>query len=91
MRRRFRTFRLVALLLIGANAAFAGAQSSGGPYRIEPVAVANGGGRLSGGAYQLSGTLGQSQVSTSSAPGYRLYSGFWAPTSDVIFVNGFDP
>ena len=87
---RFRAFR-VALLLIAVYVPGAGAQSSGGPYRIAPAMVANGGGTLGGGAFQLSGTLGQAQVSTSAASGYRLYSGFWAPTSDVIFANGFDP
>ena len=90
MIRGFRTFR-VALLLIAAYVSGADAQSSGGPYRIAPVAVANGGGTLRGGPYELSGTLGQAQVSTSAAVGYRLYSGFWAPLSDVIFANGFDP
>jgi len=90
MRRQFRTTRLLAALLVSAYLSGAAAQSSGGPYRIAPAAVANGGGTLSGGAYQHGGTLGQSPISTSAAAGYRLYSGFWAPASDVIFANGFD-
>jgi hypothetical protein len=89
MRRHKKNLCLAALLLV-AYALGAGAQSSGGPYRISPVAVANGGGVLSGGAFQLKGTLGQAPTSTLSAAGYRFYGGFWAPPSDVIFENGFD-
>ena len=81
---------LAALLPIVACALGASAQSSGGPYRIAPAAVANGGGTLSGGAFQLRGTLGQAPTSTLSAAGYHFYGGFWAPASDVIFANGFD-
>ena len=91
MKRRFRTTQRFALLLIAVLVPPAAASSSGGPYRIAPAAVANGGGVLSGGAYRLSGTLGQAQVSTSTVAGYRLYSGFWSTASDAIFANGFDP
>lgn len=81
---------VAALLLCGAFAIVASAQSTGGAYRIAPVAVANGGGTLSGGAFRLSGTSGQAQTSTSSASRFDFHGGFWAPASDVIFANGFD-
>ncbi len=81
--------RYGVLLLCAALAASAGAQSNG-PYRMAPAAVANGGGTLGGGAFQLSGTLGQAQTATSAGTGFRLAGGFWAPASDAIFVNGFD-
>lgn len=90
MRRHIKNLCLAALLPTVLCAPSAGAQSSGGPYRVAPVTVANGGGVLSGGAFQLSGTLGQAPASTSSAAGYLFYGGFWAPASDVIFANGFD-
>jgi hypothetical protein len=90
MRRHNKNLWVTALLPIFACAFGASAQSSGGPYRIAPAAIANGGGTLGGGAFQLSGTFGQAQTSTLSAPGYRFYGGLWAPTSDVIFANGFD-
>jgi hypothetical protein len=90
MRRHNKNLYLAALLPMVACALGANAQSSGGPYRVTPVAVANGGGTLSGGAYQLRGTLGQAPASTLSASGYHFYGGFWAPASDVIFANGFD-
>jgi len=44
MRRHIKNLCLAALLLLFACALGASAQSSGGPYRIAPVAVANGGG-----------------------------------------------
>lgn len=70
------------------------AQSGGGPYVIAPVTIAGGGATLSGGSFQLSGTIGQPATATLVASGYRLHDGFWAPASplnDVIFANGFDP
>jgi hypothetical protein len=78
------------LLLAGAYALGVGAQSNGGPYRIEPASIANGGGTLAGGSFQLSGTLGQAQTSTLSGSQYRFHGGFWAPPSDTIFASGFD-
>jgi len=88
--RRYKNLAIAVLLPIVAYALGASAQSSGGPYRVAPVAVANGGGVLSGGAFQLRGTLGQAPTSTLSAAGYHFHGGFWAPASDVIFANGFD-
>jgi len=90
VRRHYKNLCLAALLPIAVFALGAHAQSSGGPYRIAPVAVANGGDTLSGGSFQLRGTLGQAQTSTLSGSAYRFYGGFWAPASDLIFANGFD-
>ena len=90
MRHHIKNFCLAALLPLVAYALGASAQSSGGPYHIAPATVANGGAVLSGGAFQLRGTLGQAPTSTLSAAGYQFYGGFWAPTSDVIFATGFD-
>jgi len=87
---RFRNASCRAVFVIGALMWGAGAHSVDGPYRVEPSTVANGGGRLAGGAFQLSGTIGQAQTSTLSGSGYRFYGGFWAPASDAIFANGFD-
>ncbi|HET7161830.1 MAG TPA: hypothetical protein VFI32_04085 [Rhodanobacteraceae bacterium] len=85
-----RNFYAIALLVCGAIAISASAQSSGGPYRIERSAIAGGGATLAGGAYRLSGTFGQAQSATLSASNCRFYNGFWAPVSDGIFANGFD-
>ena len=84
------------LALLGAAPAMAPAQSAGGPYTIAPVAIAGGGGTLSGGSFVLSGTLGQPATTQLAAGAYRLYDGFWAPVpasqqDDTIFINGFDP
>lgn len=82
-----------ALAALGTLAAVAHAQSSGGPYAIDPATIAGGGATLSGGQFQLSGTIGQPATSTLGAANYRLYDGLWAPASllsDRIFANGFD-
>jgi hypothetical protein len=85
----------ISVLSLAIVFAGAGAQSSGGPYRIEPSVVAGGGGTASGGAFQLSGTFGQSENTTLSASSYEFYGGFWSPISNVpadrVFANGFEP
>lgn len=90
MRNQRRKYMAIWLLLCGAFAIGASAQSGGGSYRIERSAIAGGGGSASGGAFMLSGTTGQHATAILLASGYRLHGGFWAPASDVIFANGFD-
>lgn len=67
---------------------------AGDAYRIDRAAI-GAGGTSSGGAFRLSGTVGQPATSTLDAGAYRLYDGFWGPASrpasDEIFANGFDP
>jgi hypothetical protein len=89
---------IVAIALGVANvfALHAGAQSDGGPYRIERSVIAGGGGTISGGTFQLRGSVGQNVAAASSAAGYTFYTGFWSPDAgaaptDLIFANGFDP
>ena len=93
MNRTSRTTLIVAL--VGAAfAADAGAQSSGGQYSIARVAIAGGGSPISGGAYQISSTLGQSATSVLIAGNYIVFDGFWSPVggfvSDLIFADGFE-
>ena len=91
MQRRHSAFAF-ALAALGAFSTPVPAQS-GGSYLIAPATIAGGGATLSGGSFQLSGTIGQSATALLSAGGYRLYDGFWAPTSplsDLIFRNGFE-
>jgi hypothetical protein len=90
-----KAFLLVALATAHGLMPSAVAQSSGGPYVIDRVAIAGGGSPLGGGAYRLSGTLGQSATATLAASPFTMFDGFWTPvslsTSDRIFANGFDP
>lgn len=83
-----------AVTALGAFSPALPAQSAGGSYEIAPTSIAGGGATLSGGAFRLSGTIGQPATRMLSAAGYRLYDGFWAPastpSSDLIFANGFD-
>ena len=84
---------LAASVALGGHAA---EQSQGGAYRIDPAAVANGGGTSSGGSYSLSGTFGQYAAATLAASSFVMHDGIWAPSAgdapvDDIFANGFDP
>ena len=94
MKRVSRTAWVAALVLGAAPVAQSNAQSSGGQYRIAPVAIAGGGGPISGGAYQITSTLGQPATSVLAGASYTLVDGFWSPvgslTIDLIFRNGFD-
>ena len=71
-----------------------GAQSSGGQYRIDPVALPGGGGPTAGGNYQITSSLGLAATAVLSGSRYTLYGGFWSPvgglTVDSIFASGFE-
>jgi hypothetical protein len=94
MNRVGRTVTVVALILGVAGVAQVSAQSSGGQYRIDPVAIAGGGSPIAGGNYQVTSTLGQAATSTLSGASYVVFDGLWGPVGstlgDVIFANGFE-
>lgn len=95
MNRACERLLLAASVAAGILVADAGAQSSGGPYRIERSVVAGGGASLGGGAFELSGTVGQGATAALSAAGFGLDGGFWRHaandgSTDLIFANGFD-
>ena len=94
MKRMARTAIVAALIVSGVPTTQTSAQSSGGPYRIDPVAIAGGGGPIAGGPYQITSTLGQAATSTLSGASYVLFDGFWSPVGgglgDIIFIDGFD-
>ena len=85
---------LVALILGAVFVVQSSAQSTGGPYQINPVVIAGGGSAISGGTFQITSTLGQPATSRLSGASYIIVDGFWAPVggvfSDVIFANGFE-
>jgi hypothetical protein len=64
------------------------AQSSGGTYRVDSVAI-TGGSTLNGGTFQLRGTFGQALAGVSTASGYAVEVGFIGP-DDSIFRNDFE-
>ncbi len=69
-------------------AGLAGAQS------LTRSTIDAGGGRSSGGAYQLEGTIGQADAQSSSGGTFRLRGGFWVPTQapqgEALFADGFE-
>ena len=90
------TRAIVTALIIGAAfIAPAGAQSSGGQYRIDPVALPGGGGPTAGGNYQITSSLGLPATGVLRGASYIIFGGFWSPVGDFtggdsIFASGFD-
>lgn len=87
---------LAGVLLLAA--ASAGAQSTGGAYRIEPQRVAGGGGVSAAGAYSLRGTIAQSEAGGVLAGGdYEVTGGLHRralasgpPPGPHIYADGFE-
>ena len=93
--KRTRTTRVMLAAVLGALlVAQASAQSSGGPYRIESVVMAGGGGPIAGENYQITSTLGQPVTTVLAGAGYTILGGFWGPVGgfeiDSIFASGFE-
>ena len=67
---------------------------SGGAFAIEQSVVASGGAsNLSGGAFTVGGTAGQTVVGSSGTGSFNLRGGFWevqplAPTAAMVSVSG---
>jgi len=76
-----RTYRmayvLLALLLLLVPVL---AYAQGGGFGLKWWTVDGGGGTSMGGAYALSGTLGQPDAGSMSGGGYTLVGGFWGGT-----------
>jgi hypothetical protein len=90
-----RPLLLAALLATGSPLTLA--QSSGGIYTVTKSTIDNGGGRSSGGAFTLNGSIGQADASLQTATGgiYQVTGGFWANgvielLGDGLFMDGFE-
>jgi len=60
-------------------------------YAIKKHTINNGGGKLTGGSYELNGSVGQIDASNSMSGGtYTINGGFWQENNDLIFKNGFE-
>ncbi len=84
------TFAMAVLCALPADVP----AQAGGTFRIDSAVIAGGGATLDGGAFRLSGTVGQPATSPLGGANYVMRDGFWTPaanTSDEIFMNGFDP
>lgn len=90
---RVPTLSLLAAVASLALATGTRGQSSGGPYAIPAQVVAAGGGRSSGGAFALEGTVGQHAVGPVATGGaFELSPGFHRRGAivDGVFANGFE-
>src|SRR5262245_57946692 len=61
-------------------------------YAIDWVTIDGGGGTSTGGAYSLSGTIGQPDAGNMSGGAFSLVGGFWGvtggPVSPMLFIQG---
>jgi len=77
-------------LTLAVGGALAGTRSSGGPYVLDWYTMDGGGGTSSGGAYALSGTIGQPDAAPPLAGGaYDLEPGFW-PGAGILTACSCD-
>ncbi len=76
-----RQWILVALVVSGLITS-----SSLGQYEINWYTIDGGGGRSSGGPYELLGTIGQPDAAWSKSGDYELLGGFW-PGGPLCFVD----
>jgi outer membrane lipoprotein-sorting protein len=65
-------------------------------YDIKKHTINNGGGKMTGGNYEMNSSIGQVDASSTQTGGnYSLNGGFWhktdtTPQSELIFTNGFE-
>jgi hypothetical protein len=71
-------FILLLVMFCGATAM--------GEYELSWYTIDGGGGRSSGGPYELVGTIGQPDAAWSKGGDYELLGGFW-PGGPLCFVN----
>lgn len=87
---KVRMFWFVGTLAVAS----AFAQSTGGDFKIIKHTIDSGGGASSGGAFALTGTIGQPDANQDIAAGggFSLAGGFWANATiyDVIFQDSFE-
>jgi hypothetical protein len=91
--------RVLALSLAAAATAFAG--SARAQYAMQRFTVDGGGRTSAGGAYSVTGTIGQPDAGTLSAGPYVVAGGFWfggttpssvpPPVAPVVFQTRIDP
>lgn len=82
---------LLLLVLLAPAATLSNPPPAGGDYRLRDATTGSGGTSASA-TFQVSGTLGQAQVISSSAGELELRGGFWvrSGSTDRVFSSGFE-
>jgi hypothetical protein len=83
------TSALVLAVLTAAASAPAGTTPE---FAIVKSTVDGGGGKSAGGAFSVTGTIGQPDASVQDATGqgFSVTGGFWSRVVDLIFKDGFE-
>ena len=78
---------MLVLALVGLALAMNGATAtaqSGGTYDLTWNSIDGGGGTVTGDAYTLDGTIGQSDAGSLSGGSYTLNGGYWFAATSVL-------
>ncbi len=75
---------LILLFGLASPVVFPSLLAQTGGYGLSWWSVAGGGGTSTGGAYTLSGSMGQPDASTSTGGSYSVDGGFWAALAAVF-------
>ena len=79
--------RLFLLMFLAVNQAY-------GQYNLKKYTINNGGGKMTGGVYEMNSSIGQVDASNLQTGGnYSLRGGYWqqkTPQAELIFENGFE-
>jgi hypothetical protein len=78
---------MIALLVVFAMMVLPAWAQTGGPYELSWSTIDGGGGRSVGGAYALTGTIGQPDAGWMGGGPYELFGGFWPYVPTCWSVN----
>ncbi len=61
-------------------------------FDIQKYTINNGGGKMTGGSYEVQSSIGQTDASSTKliGGGFSLSGGFWQENNDLIFKNGLE-
>lgn len=60
-------------------------------YEIRKYTINSGGGKMSGGSYELNASIGQADANEPQSSGdFTLRSGFWQTNNDLIYKSGME-
>ena len=93
-------FPVLVLAALHSAAAFAeeplttNVANGASAFQMQRQVIAPGGGRASGGSWQLDGTLGQVAAGRTTGGVFTLDGGYWSPdvaaVGDILFSDGFE-
>ena len=86
LKKTFKYKKAISLLIMGMAFSQSFAQ-----YEMKKYTINSGGSTITGGQYEMTSSIGQTDASNAQTGGdYSLNGGFWHANNDLIFKNGFE-